>query len=67
VATQKRWSLTCRQPLPHYLQGRVRTYCLVADRLRAAEDWLAAQRIEWEARADRFQQYVEHLEQREAP
>ena len=48
-------------------QGRVRTYCLVPDRLRAAENWLAAQRIEWETRADRFQQYVENLEQREAP
>ena len=48
-------------------QGRVRTYCLVPDRLRVAEDWLAAQRVEWERRADRFQQYVENLAQQDAP
>ncbi|MEO7572283.1 MAG: metalloregulator ArsR/SmtB family transcription factor [Acidimicrobiales bacterium] len=48
-------------------QGRVRTYCLVPDRLRAAEDWLAAQRIEWERRGDRFQQYVENLEPPDTP
>lgn len=48
-------------------QGRVRTYCLVPDRLLVAEHWLAAQRIEWERRADRFQQYLENLEQRDAP
>ena len=47
-------------------QGRVRTYCLVPDRLRVAEDWLAAQRIEWEQRADRFQEYVERVEERDA-
>jgi DNA-binding transcriptional ArsR family regulator len=48
-------------------RGRVRTFRLVPDRLRVAEDWLAAQRVEWEQRADRFQQYVEHLEQQDAP
>jgi DNA-binding transcriptional ArsR family regulator len=48
-------------------QGRVRTYRLVPERLQVAEDWLAAQRDEWEQRADRFQQYVEHLEQQDTP
>jgi DNA-binding transcriptional ArsR family regulator len=48
-------------------RGRVRTYRLVPDRLRVAESWLAAQRTEWEQRADRFQQYVEHLEEQDAP
>lgn len=46
-------------------QGRVRTFSLVPDRLRVAEDWLAAQRVDWEQRADRFQQYVESVEQRD--
>jgi DNA-binding transcriptional ArsR family regulator len=48
-------------------RGRVRTYCLVPDRLRVAEDWLAAQRTDWELRADRFQQYVELLDQQDPP
>jgi DNA-binding transcriptional ArsR family regulator len=47
-------------------QGRVRTYCLVPDRLQVAEDWLAAQRVEWETRADQFQRYVENLEEGKA-
>ena len=48
-------------------QGRVRTYRLVPDQLRVAEDWLTAQRDEWEQRADRFQQYAEALEQKDTP
>ena len=38
--------------------GRVRTYELVPEQLRVAEDWLAAQRSMWEARLDRFAEYV---------
>jgi DNA-binding transcriptional ArsR family regulator len=47
-------------------RGRVRTYALAPERLRAAEDWLAARRREWEARLDRFDQYVKHLKDKEA-
>jgi DNA-binding transcriptional ArsR family regulator len=47
-------------------RGRVRTYELTPDRLRAAEDWLIARRQLWEARLDRFDQYVRHLKEKES-
>ncbi len=46
--------------------GRVRTYELVPERFRVAEDWLAARRRTWEARLDRFAQYVHQLKQKES-
>src|SRR3954462_3573799 len=46
-------------------RGRVRTYEVVPDRLKVAEDWLAARRRLWEARLDRFDQYVKHLKEKE--
>jgi DNA-binding transcriptional ArsR family regulator len=42
--------------------GRVRTYQLVPQRLRVAEDWLAEHRSVWDARLDRFADYVHQLE-----
>ena len=47
-------------------RGRVRTYEMAPERLRVAEDWLAARRRLWEARLDRFDQYVKQLEKKEA-
>jgi len=47
-------------------RGRVRTYEITADRLKVAEDWLTARRREWEARLDRFDQYVKHLKEEES-
>ena len=47
-------------------RGRVRTYELAPERLRVAEDWLAARRAEWEARLDRFDRYVMQLKERES-
>ena len=47
-------------------RGRVRTYEIAPERFRVAEDWLAARRQVWEARLDRFDQYVKQLEQRES-
>jgi DNA-binding transcriptional ArsR family regulator len=38
--------------------GRVRTYHLVPDRLRQAEDWLAGQRSLWERRLDQLDEYL---------
>src|SRR3954470_8284143 len=35
-------------------EGRVRTYELVPERFKVAEDWLSAQRHVWEIRLDRF-------------
>src|SRR5690242_8653466 len=47
-------------------RGRVRTYEIAPDRLRIAEDWLMARRQLWEARLDRFDQYVKHLKEKES-
>ena len=47
-------------------RGRVRTYELVPERFKVAEDWLTARRREWEARLDRFDQYVRQLKERES-
>lgn len=40
--------------------GRVRTCRVNADRLAAAEGWLASQRAHWMASADRLADYVEN-------
>jgi DNA-binding transcriptional ArsR family regulator len=47
-------------------RGRVRTYEIAPERLKLAEDWLAARRQLWEARLDRFDQYVKHLKEKES-
>src|SRR5688572_18202995 len=46
-------------------RGRVRTYEIAPERLKVAEDWLTARRRLWEARLDRFDQYVRQLKDRE--
>ena len=46
-------------------RGRVRTYEIAPEPLKVAEDWLAARRQEWEARLDRFEQYVKQLKEKE--
>src|SRR5690349_17903448 len=46
--------------------GRVRTYEIVPARLNVVDDWLTARRRQWEARLDRFDQYVQHLKQKES-
>jgi DNA-binding transcriptional ArsR family regulator len=45
-------------------QGRVRTYELAPERLKVAEDWLAARRQVWEARLDQFDRYVAQLKEK---
>ena len=47
-------------------RGRVRTYEIAPERLMVVEDWLTARRREWEARLDRFDQYVTQLKQKES-
>lgn len=47
-------------------QGRVRTYEIVPERLRVAEDWLTERRRLWESRFDRFDEYVKQLKERES-
>jgi DNA-binding transcriptional ArsR family regulator len=46
-------------------RGRVRTYALAPERFKVAEGWLSARRQAWEARLDRFDQYVTELRDKE--
>lgn len=46
--------------------GRVRTYQLAPERFRVVDDWLAERRQLWEARLDRFDEYVKQLKERES-
>ena len=47
-------------------RGRVRTYEIAPKRFKVAEDWLTARRELWEARLDRFDQYVKQLKDQES-
>src|SRR5262245_57766854 len=47
-------------------RGRVRTYEIAPERFEVAEDWLTARRQLWEARLDRFGQYVKQLKEKES-
>jgi len=47
-------------------RGRVRTYEIAPERFKVAEDWLIARRRLWEARLDRFDQYVKQLKDKES-
>jgi DNA-binding transcriptional ArsR family regulator len=42
-------------------KGRVRTVRLEPKALTAAESWIAERRAEWEARLDRFENYLQTL------
>ena len=46
--------------------GRVRTYEIVPDRFKVAEDWLSARRRMWEELFDRFYEYVKQLKEKES-
>lgn len=47
-------------------RGRVRTFELEPERLKVAENWLSERRRLWEARLDRFDQYVKQLKAMES-
>jgi DNA-binding transcriptional ArsR family regulator len=47
-------------------RGRVRTYEIAPERFEVVEDWLTARRQVWEARLDRFDQYVKQLKEKES-
>ena len=47
-------------------RGRVRTYEIAPQRFKVAEDWLSARRQTWEARLDRFDEYVKQLKAKES-
>lgn len=47
-------------------RGRVRTYEIAPERFRVVEDWLTARRQQWEARLDRFDDYVRQLKEKES-
>ena len=46
-------------------RGRVRTYEIAPERFKVVEDWLTARRQLWEARLNRFDQYVKQLKEKE--
>ncbi len=43
--------------------GRVRTYELAPNTLKAAEDWMATQRTLWERRLDQLDSFLEDLKE----
>lgn len=47
-------------------RGRVRTYEIVPERFKVAEDWLSERRQLWEDRLDRFDKYVKQLKEKES-
>ena len=47
-------------------RGRVRTYEIAPERFKVVEDWLNARRRVWEARLNRFDQYVTQLKDKES-
>lgn len=47
-------------------RGRVRTYEIAPERFKVVEDWLTARRRLWEARLDRFDEYVKQLKKKES-
>jgi DNA-binding transcriptional ArsR family regulator len=44
--------------------GRVRTYRLAPERMRAAEHWMTRQRALWERRLDQLDSYLKDLKER---
>ncbi len=46
--------------------GRVRTYEIATERFKVVEDWLTERRQVWEARLDRFDEYVKQLQEKES-
>src|SRR5215218_8985582 len=47
-------------------RGRVRTYELAPERFKVVEHWLTERRQAWEARLDRFDEYVRQLKEKES-
>ena len=47
-------------------RGRVRTYEIAPQRFKVAEDWLTERSQLWEARLDRFDEYVKHLKEQKS-
>ena len=47
-------------------RGRVRTYEIAPARFKVVEDWLTERRQLWEARLDRFDEYVKQLKEKES-
>ena len=43
--------------------GRVRTYRIVPEQMKLAEEWLARQRVLWERRLDQLDEYLTELKE----
>jgi DNA-binding transcriptional ArsR family regulator len=46
-------------------RGRVRTYALAPQSLKAAENWLSAQRLQWERRLDALDDFLKTLKEQQ--
>jgi DNA-binding transcriptional ArsR family regulator len=46
-------------------RGRVRTYTIAPQPLKAAENWLTAQRVNWERRLDSLDDFLQTLKERQ--
>ncbi|MGH8282234.1 MAG: ArsR/SmtB family transcription factor [Gammaproteobacteria bacterium] len=47
-------------------RGRVRTYEITPERFTVVENWLTERRQLWEARLDRFDEYIKQLKAKES-
>src|SRR3982750_2586459 len=47
-------------------RGRVRTYEIAPERFAVVDEWLTARRRAWEARLNRFDQYVTELKEKDS-
>jgi hypothetical protein len=55
-----------QHPVGQREQGSAGAYELAPERFELVEDWLTARRQVWEARLDRFDQYVKQLKEKES-
>jgi DNA-binding transcriptional ArsR family regulator len=62
---QHLWVLEETRLVKSRKRGRVRTYEIIPERFKVAEGWLTERRQLWEARLDRFDQYVNQLKEKE--
>ena len=60
------WVLEEAQLITTEKHGRTRMCAARPDTLAATEDWLAAQRAEWEARTDRLEALLQTLTEKDA-
>jgi len=58
-------SAVCKSGVALSAPGRVRTYTLAPQPLKAAEHWLSAQRAHWERRLDSLDDFLKTLKEQQ--